>query len=119
MVTIGTNYYVRGSCQNPCEHCPEDGGLVHLGKSSLGWTFSFKGRASWFRGADVDPFGDWLKLAESGPIENEYGMEIPLKDLLVLISRKAADPVNKRHAAEYPRDSQLYEGHSYTLSEFH
>jgi hypothetical protein len=113
---MGTNYYVwvEASCENPCDHCSDKGGsLTHLGKSSLGWEFSFRGYPGWTK---QNAFQNWMHLAQSGEIEDEYGQTILYPTLLSLIMTKRGGRV---HAAEYPKWNFVSdEGYSFTTSEF-
>lgn len=80
---MGTNYYLR---HEPCEHCGRSDEEIHLGKSSLGWTFSFRAYP------DADPpvidFASWRKQLETGTIWDEYGQQATPEDLAVLIEQK-------------------------------
>jgi hypothetical protein len=80
---MGTNYFI---------HCkgPQD---IHLGKSSLGWTFAF--RAYLTRdGADpggagtVVDYASWLRLLDLGEIRDEYGRAVTREGLLALIEAR-------------------------------
>ena len=90
---MGTNYYVRpGECENPCAHCraPE---TIHLGKSSAGWTFSFRAYpdpASSPEGVTwpVADFPSWLKLLDLGKIEDEYGQPVTRDALVAKVEAK-------------------------------
>lgn len=93
---MGTNYYVRTppSCGGKCEqHCR--GEEIHLGKSSAGWTFTFRAypapdgygtpeAVTW----PVDDYASWHRLLSLGAIFDEYGSEVSAGDLLVKIEGK-------------------------------
>ncbi|MEV5944512.1 hypothetical protein [Streptomyces sp. NPDC051994] len=109
---MGTNYYVQTSpCENACDHCAESD-RIHLGKASTGWRFTFQAHESW---PTENAFTEWLKVAMSGPISDEYGREIRLTELLSLIYAKED---GKSHAAEYPSGSYQQDGHSFTVHYF-
>jgi hypothetical protein len=79
---VSTNYYVSvPSCPDACQHCTEVT-KVHLGKTAAGWPFLFRAQPGWNR---KRLFGEWVKLASSGRIEDEYGDPIRLSDLLARI----------------------------------
>jgi hypothetical protein len=82
---MGTNYYVRtAGCKDDCGHCSESE-LVHLGKFSVGWKFSFRADPSWPRDEAIH---SWLTLAKSGPIEDEYGDYQELGEFLAFVMGK-------------------------------
>lgn len=85
---MGTNFYWRESCLNPCDHC----GLpdFHVGKRSAGWSFGFRAWRTVLMDDDhpdwghieESPFGfevrsraDWRRVftSRSGLLMNEYG----------------------------------------------
>ena len=74
---MGTNYYAR---YNICEHCGRYAEL-HIGKSSMGWSFSFRGYrpSDW---GDERPVivteADWKEWLANNPhqITDEYGEEV-------------------------------------------
>ena len=83
---MGTNYYAK---LNYCKECGR-GDEIHLGKSSMGWKFSFQ-----FNGGEyyknVSEMKEWLK---GKIIENEYGEKVPYKNFweMVKIKQKTKDP---------------------------
>lgn len=93
---MGTNYYVRTppSCGGKCDqHC--HGETIHLGKSSIGWAFSFRAypKPSALDGPElvtwpVKDFASWLLLLDLGPVYDEYSREVPRDELLGLIEAK-------------------------------
>lgn len=116
---MGTNYYVRVPCENACEHCngTKD---VHLGKSSAGWAFTFRGNPDWdYTDSNIgrlEPLGAWINLALSGPIRTEAGTPLEFRDLVEIIWYKAN---GQKHALEYPSEhDHFYRGHSFTTREF-
>ena len=118
---MGTNYYVRvGECENPCIHCkgPE---AIHLGKSSAGWTFSFRaypeldgtGCSELGRDRIVTDFPSWLKLLDLGEIEDEYGQPVTRDALLAKIESKRGGRDNM-----YGSDFRDAGGNRFTSAEF-
>jgi len=77
---MGTNYYHR---INICPTCGHSENVEHIGKSSVGWRFSFHGTY------DIKSYSDWLfVLASEGKIYNEYNEEVTLKDFKELVNEK-------------------------------
>jgi len=86
---MGTNYYFK---KNICEHCQREEKEFHIGKSSGGWTFHFRGyRGEWSDiGEEILSLEDWINYIKKTPgkIFNEYGEETSLEELLELIESK-------------------------------
>jgi hypothetical protein len=83
---VPTNFYLRptGACESQCSN------WVHLGKSSIGWTFTFRAypdpdtappAVTW----PVTDFASWRQLLDLGGVFDEYGRHVVLADLLALI----------------------------------
>jgi hypothetical protein len=122
---MGTNYYHRTNICECCERYDEK----HIGKSSAGWTFSFRGYP---RYKDYEPdepifavesYDEWLDvLSTGGEIRNEYGELCTLDEFKALVEAKRPSPNN--HALKY-RDPRLPDdnwvdkhGNSFTGREF-
>jgi hypothetical protein len=121
---MGTNFYVRTpSCKEACEHCRESD-LTHLGKSSAGWKFSFRHHGGFGR-EGASALSNWLDLARSGPIEDEYGQPVELAELLTLVMDKQSklcrlDPETKgKHGIPVDNDGEFhYAGFDFSSREF-
>ena len=92
---MGTNYYAE--TKPPCPTCGHGGGKVHIGKSSQGWPFTFRGydgEHSYYDGTEVRAvLKDWASwkawlLSTGGRILNEYGEVLSLDKLEELIIAK-------------------------------
>ena len=72
---MGTNYYFS---YDVCECCGR-GKIVHVGKGSFGWQFSFRGYVDDdidLPGFDIRSFADWKKLFAANPngkLTDQYG----------------------------------------------
>jgi len=90
---MGTNYYAREDC---CKECGHSNNVVHIGKSSAGWTFSFHALY------DIKSYREWLMFLNQKNVKifSEYNDEISLKDFKDLVERKRKEKHN--HAKEYP-----------------
>jgi len=129
---MGTNYYWNA---NPCESCGRTDKQIHIGKSSLGWTFSFHATDT------IRSFKDWLKTFEGdGYISDEYGEKITVRDFVTMVTlkqdakwnhaRDVFDPnsdYNQYEMAAYPgyrilhnyhKDYLDAEGYSFSEAEF-
>lgn len=90
---MGTNYYQR---INICEHCNRYDER-HIGKSSAGWQFSFRGYLpeNGFQLPAIISFEDWKKtLQAEGKIFNEYGQEISFEDFVKMVETLRSQPNN-------------------------
>lgn len=66
---MSTNFYHR---YNRCEHC-ERYEERHIGKSSMGWQFSFRAYYDDDGNVIVGSYNDWKEVLKSGDIFDEYG----------------------------------------------
>lgn len=90
--TIGTNFYHRTNICECCHRYDER----HIGKSSGGWAFSFRGYGADYDGVEIKSYKDWLSLLEGGgEIRSEYGELIPLDDFKAMVEGKRAAPLNQ------------------------
>ena len=84
---MGTNYYLR---LFPCPTCHKSDESLHIGKSSYGWTFSFRG----YDGSTGEPVikseKDWRRVMKEPDrgIYDEYGRNISYKRFWQLVSKK-------------------------------
>ena len=121
---MGTNYYAE--CHT-CPVCKKPRYALHIGKSSWGWTFSFKAHDA--SGApeeapedlSIQSWKDWEKFLTTSSviIKDEYGSTITLDELKDIIFEDDRPSKMKRHADSYPtgnfKDS---DGHSFSRGEF-
>jgi len=116
---MGTNYYARINC---CEHCDRPEKIIHIGKSSAGWTFSFHA---------TDEIRSWLEWKEfldkpNVRIFNECNEEISFEDFEKLVESKKSEPNNHVLYCREMRESDSYlqtqfldeEGNSFSEGEF-
>ncbi len=121
---MGTNYYwhkkvpVEGATTCPtCGHCPSiPMDPVHIGKSSVGWTFSFHATD------DIRSWKAWREeLQTPGIIKDEYGDLCTFEEFVEMIDAKAARPNALKHAQDtgFSRGDYLdEEGHSFSPGYF-
>lgn len=114
---MGTNYYTpREKCPT-CGHKPED---IHLGKSSMGWQFSFQYNGGQYY-KTVGEMRIWLADKK---IVDEYGGEVLHEEFWKMVEEKQRNPENKNHAAEAivseqsSYDEYVIEGYSFTNAQF-
>lgn len=102
---MGTNYYHYTVL---CEHCGSEE-RVHIGKSSIGWQFLFRGYE------DIRSLDDWMKrFAAGGVIRDEYGKEWAPENFRDFVERKRSEPNRDTYLTEWV-DQQ---GYAFTLREF-
>jgi hypothetical protein len=75
---LGTNYYV---VRDHCEHCHRCDKEYHIGKSSYGWSFSFRG----YRNEGLDSWKNWKNFLKDEVIMDEYGDIIPYEKFVEMI----------------------------------
>lgn len=88
---MGCNYYVNiVEKQVMCPHCNKlvTEGLkeIHIGKSSVGWKFTFKSNPEYYEG-NMESVVNWLKDKQ---IVDEYEKEISLGGFINLVMVKQA-----------------------------
>jgi hypothetical protein len=107
---MGTNYYAV----NPkCDHCGHKPELLHIGKSSCGWTFSFHATK------ELRSWKEWKEYLKDREIEDECGEIILLSSLVETVLRKVNEKYS--HAKSFPDDGRSFldpEGHSFSEGEF-
>lgn len=90
---MGTNYYLH---QNICPHCERPERVLHIGKSSGGWTFSFRGYRDEYEPVRVTTFADWKDLLKqpNSKIYDEYGQTETVEGFLELVKSKQTAKYN-------------------------
>ena len=95
---MGTNYYAE---LDDCKYCGRSSDRIHIGKSSAGWTFGFRGyRDSWELDTTIESEEDWREWLSITPhiIRDEYGN--------IFTDTEFWDIVNKKRTA--PSDAGWY-----------
>lgn len=102
---MGTNYY---TVLNYCDHCGR-GDKIHIGKSSMGWTFGFRGYTSLYDpdgpGIIIKSYQDWITYIGYKRIENEYGEQFTLNDFMDIVKSKKDSQLN--HAIESQKNNWI------------
>lgn len=113
---MGTNYY---TLNNFCKECGR-GDQIHLGKSSVGWQFSFQYNGGQYY-KSVPEMKKWLK---GRVIKDEYGDIISNKAFWGMVEAKQTAE-NMNHAEymhrDYPGrqvDNFIIDGYSFSDCEF-
>ncbi len=111
---MGTNFYVR---INPCKTCGESKEVIHIGKSSMGWTFTFHATD------EITSYKQWLEVLSNKDVKifDEYDREVSLKSFKELVESKTNEKYN--HAIEcaddiYDKSYLDEDGHSMSEGEF-
>ena len=126
---MGCNYYLR---KNECKHCNRYDD-IHIGKSSAGWTFSFRGYkdtddyTSYLINVPVESWKDWQEiLRKEDNIYDEYNRKISFEEFQKLVESKKEQPNNhvtycEKEYADTDYLNRLWldeEGNSFSDSEF-
>jgi len=121
---MGTNYYWR-SAELTCPTCGNATGTkdLHIGKSSIGWTFSFHSP-----NPDIVSFQDWVRYFydHDGDIFDEYGHEVGVAGFILNVlwrgtARDGGSLSNIYHEEEGYADESRWldpDGHSFCSREF-
>ena len=119
---MGTNYYHRTDICKCCNRYKEK----HIGKSSMGWQFSFQGYNEDY--PEIYSFKDWKReLLSEGEIFDEYGNHISLDDFIRKVESKKIEENNhydyckkysKERGYDMGNDWKDEEGYSFTFAEF-
>lgn len=92
---MGTNYYAHIKTCPTCKH-PEKN--LHIGKSSVGWTFTFQAITASDSPDErmIDSWKRWQETLARPDVEiwNEYDEPMPLDDFVYLVDRKKTEPRN-------------------------
>lgn len=104
---MGTNYY---HYTNECEHCHR-ANIKHIGKSSMGWTFSFHATD------DICSWKDWQKALQKGKIVDEYDREVPLETFIKLVEDKQKILGALNHANQHYSVQDFVDNEGYSFSE--
>jgi hypothetical protein len=84
---MGTNYYVEPPpC---CPTCGHRADIVHIGKSSMGWRFTFRG----YPEQGLTSAKAWFAYLEGKRINDEYDRPVTLDEFKALVERKKSDGV--------------------------
>ena len=82
---MGTNYYLE---MDRCEHCKRSANQLHIGKSSMGWTFAL----NTYPEKNITSLAAWIDMfhANPGSIVDEYGSSISVNEMIKLITKREA-----------------------------
>ena len=90
---MGTNYYATIQAGDRCTHCGRGSAEeeLHVGKSSVGWRFTFQGYDATDSRGPLKTVAEWEVFLRSPNValRDEYHQEIDVDDLLTLVRRKA------------------------------
>lgn len=75
---MGTNYYV---IKNACKCCNRYDEEYHIGKSSMGWAFTFQG----YPYDQLTSWKLWKEFLKDKHIKDEYGDDMPYEKFVELI----------------------------------
>ncbi len=88
---MGTNYYVA---KNRCECCNRYDVEIHIGKSSIGWAFSFHG----YPYMNLSSWKQYKEYLKNQTIVDEYNTVIAYDDFVEMIETyKSPDYVNPQN----------------------
>lgn len=96
---MGTNYYWYEE-KKACECCGRPFEPLHIGKSSAGWTFSLHVLPE----QGIVDLESWVqKWRSGGIIEDEYGRQRTVEDMLDIITKRSHPRGLSRHIGRRAR----------------
>lgn len=118
---MGTNYYLH---TDVCEHCKRSENVIHVGKSSAGWPFLFRGYRKWPPDGLPHPITsatEWRAfiasaIEQKAKLRDEYGKEQDIADFWKFVERKrgeTAGPNASRTYSHGDRESEWYDAEGY------
>lgn len=78
---MGTNYYIKLDICPACNMPKEE---LHIGKSSAGWCFALHIIPE----REINDLDDWFPIFKKGIIQNEYGKNISIDDMISIITER-------------------------------
>ena len=97
---MGTNYYVA---KNRCECCNRYDEEYHIGKSSMGWAFSFQGYP-WNK---LTSWKQWKTFLKDQLIIDEYGDVISYEDFVKMVETyKSPNFIDKNGNKNFQHNEQ-------------
>lgn len=102
---MGTNYYHQTNICACCGRCD----LEHIGKSSMGWQFTFHATES------ARSWSDWKLVLKEGQIVNEYDEPQPYDEFVAFVEQKQANNT-RNHALLYPDRGNYIDDEGYSFS---
>jgi hypothetical protein len=114
---LGSNYFLRRGICPTCGH-PES--EIHVGKSSYGWTFTFRGYRNEWDDVKTTCEEDWRKLLseEGAGIFDEYGKEHAVAVFWDMVDTKRNSKNNHALHVGSANDAVDGKGNSFTFTEF-
>ena len=103
---MGTNYYARSKICKECGRHDE----LHIGKSSGGWKFHFRGYRDSWEDVDIRSKKEWEEYLKDKHIFNEYDEEVSYEDFFNLVELKQKDLQGN--------DETDKDGYNFTFCEF-
>ena len=105
---VGTNYYAR-----PCKICGHSKQVIHIGKSSAGWTFTFHATD------EIKSYVQWLWFLQKDGVKifDEYDKEISLKKFRKMVKEKRDAPHNHAKECNDPYDHSFLDDEENSFSE--
>lgn len=104
---MGTNYYHKKSIADRVF-----GEGTHIGKSSVGWTFSFHATNT------IRSFADWkIVLRQGGIIVDEYGREMGVEEFIAFVEDKQSTEKHN-HSLLYPSSENYVDEDGYSFSDY-
>ena len=118
---MGTNYYLR---TDVCQHCNRERERIHVGKSSFGWPFLFRGYRAWPPDGVPHPITsaqEWRQFIEQAVeqgarLTDEYGDPQDIDEFWRVVEVKRTDTRGPDQVTSYrhgERESEWFDSEGY------
>ena len=98
---MGMNFY---AINKPCKHCGRSDGVIHLGKSSIGWAFALQANDfQWYK--NWEEMKEWLK---GKIIQDKYGKRVSRKEFVEWVENRK--DIKDPELVDYPSNMNLIIG---------
>lgn len=105
---MGTNYYVT---TNVCPTCGRGDERIHVGKSSMGWSFSF----AWNDGEYYKSLAEFKKWLKGKKILDEYDKPISQKEFWEMVEAKKDGLTLETYYEKYPDHRNGISAHEHEI----
>jgi hypothetical protein len=116
---MGTNYYIAfvSDAGRACPCCKKLSETLHIGKSSMGWDFLFRGYKRPETDYQLDTWEAWKEfiLGKETIVYDEYGKVHDKQEIIDFIEARHANQNNLKNKVEPDRDAEWVDKEGYVF----